>query len=430
MKILSRKAQTTLAVLVALTIIMVEVSGLISTVSINHFYNKADSVEALRALQVIDSGLEEALYRLQQDSSYAGGAITMPDGSVSNIVVNPAGGNTREIVITTSDTKVYRKITTDVTLNTLVTNPLAEIAMFGGDEADIYGDNVLYTGNIYSNDNVSLYSNAIVRGDVFSGGEGSSSYARVVGDAQVLDNPLTPEVEGNFYAIDRLRVRDDGYIEGDAVSKKAVNIQDSGFVGGNVIVDPNLNIVTQQVPTFEFDDYKTIAQTAGTYYTSPAQFLNYLSLNGNVMTGGIHFINSTSDLIFPHGSTYDITGTIVSRGDINIRANYTHVPDGDLPVLASRRNIEIDSSSSCTCDINITGVLFARRDIILDRDNYTGPGYGINITGAMWAGDDLRFYDNINFTFDEALATVAGGFTFSGGGSGASEVIVDDWLIE
>lgn len=433
LKDITKTAQGSLALMVALTIVMVEVSALISTISVSHFQNKADSVDATQALILVDSAMEEALYRLREDASYSGGSLTLPDGSNASITVTDLGGDDRRVDVTTTNTAVLRQLSATMEVEEITVNPLVEYAVFGGDRVRVQNNAVFY-GNVRANDNIWLYNDAIVYGNIFLSGDGSSSNTRIRNDAQVLGNPLTAVLEGYAYSVDDIYIQNNGYLQRDAYSEKRVRTFQSGSYGGTAYQYQDLDLDPIPIPQFDFDTWESIAQTNGTYYSNPSQFLNYLSLNGNTVSGGVHFIDSSSNITIPAGNDYDITGSIISRGAIEIRAdNYTQVRDpayDDIPVLATSSRIVITDSSYCNCKVDIEGALYALGDIDVARGVYSGSFPAVDIEGTLWSGDDITVGHNTRFTYNEDVSTTLGpGFEFEGGGTGTGNLIVTSWTI-
>lgn len=425
------KGQVTLAILVAITIVMVEVGGLISTISVSHFYNKRDSIFATQALNLVDSGLEEAMYRMSTNVNYPGGTLTLPNGQVVISVATPSALS-RVITVTTQGTPVRRTVSANITLTPATENPLKEYGVFGGNDVRTNGSNSLFRGPFRGNDNLWIEGNSIVEGNAYLSGDGTSANSRVRNNAILRDDPTTPEIEGNMYSVDDIYVESNGQIQGDAVSKKRVRLFQSGSVGGSIIEDPTLTLPAVPIPQFDFDYYKQLAQTNGTFYTSPAQFLSFLNLSGGVISGGVHYIQTNQTLTLPLGGNVNITGTIISDNNISIRStNYVHRPQGDIPVLVSKRDITIDGNTSCACRADIEGGIFAMRNFTANRPSYTGAGYAVEIEGVIWAGNIATVSNNTFFQYSEPIAGALGGFNYGEGGGGTDTYFVEisSWSI-
>jgi len=412
------KAQATLPVLLALAAVLVSVAALVGGVSYVDFMNEQDSIISNQSLILADSALEEALLKIHRSGSYTGGTFSVPEGVV-NIAVTSPSATTRHIVVTVQG-DVRRQITADVDV-TLQGNPLEHIAMFGGDDIRIFKSNSMLVGNLWTNDNVDLDDHTVVRGNVYAAGAGNSSSSQVRNTGRIEDNPATPEIEGNIYSIDRIQVINNGYVSGTAVSTRSVSVTSGGHVG-SYSVDPNLSITQIPIPVYDFASARTRAQAAGTYYTSPAQFLNYLQLNGNQLNGGFHYIAGTGTLTFATGTTYVINGSIVTEGNIYIYStNYTHTAQNNDPAIATRRSIYFLDQNGCNCNATVTGVVFAEQDIQLKHDQYTGSRpYAVELTGVMWGGDDATIEDSSRLTFDGTIASSVLGFNFSATGGAPS----------
>ncbi|MCA9378830.1 hypothetical protein KC640_00220 [Candidatus Dojkabacteria bacterium] len=431
-------SQASLAIVVAISIIFLSVAIEVSIISYTHYQNQFDAESANSAFIILDSATEEALYRLQQDATYSGGTYDDPFSSDNAIITVNVDSATQRTITVDAD---YDSIIRTITLTASVTgqdNPLTDLAIFSGENVKLVKSHAALVGTLWTNDNVDLDSNTIVYGNVLAAGQGNLSSSRVQNGAQILDNPGTAEVEGNISAIDRIRVTNSGYVENEARSKTGVTINSGGSVGSSV-VDSGLSISTISIPVFDYATYKAQAQSAGTYYASPAAFLSYIQLNGYVMDSGVHYINSTSALTLPAGHNYVFTGTLISEGDILIYGDsYVHNADSNLPVLVSKKNISFLDQNNCACTATVNGLIYADKDVQLKHDQYTGPGlYAVQITGAIWSGDEVSIEDHSILTFDATVAQNAEGFNFDGGGGGGGVppsvdniVSVVDWDIQ
>lgn len=407
------KAQASIAIVSALTIIMVVISLLTATVSVNQYRAQNNSLDATQAQIYVDSGLEEALIRLQRNSNFSGATYTQGGISVQISVAN-TGVNSRTITVTTLNTQVRRQLQAQVSISGQQ-NLLEDYAVFSGERVRIAKSNARLRGNLWTNDNADIDESTRVEGNVASAGQGSGSNTSIRNGGRVVDNPATPEIEGNVGSIDRIRVTNGGVVQNVAMSKVSVQVTSGGSVG-QAIVNSSLQVPTLPIPSFKYSDYRQAAINAGTYYTSPQQFLNFLSLNGNTMSGGVHYIDSTSKLTFASGTTYNLTGTIISHGEIEVQSlSYTHVAGSDLPAIASKEEIYFTDQNPCNCTVNITGIVFSDQTVLLKHDQYTGaPGtYAINVVGAVWAGDEAYLEDNSSIIVDTSITSAAEGFNFT-----------------
>lgn len=423
-----KPAQATLAILLALAAVMVVLSVLISRTSYTHYLNQLENVDATQALLLADSALEEGLYQLQIDGSFTGYSATLPEGTI-DIAVADLGSSTRQVTVTVNSQGVQRVITAQVTV-TNQTNPLSDIASFAGDDVQLVKSSSMLVGNLWTNDNVRLDEDTIVQGNVYAAGAGNTSTTRVLNGGRIEDNPYTAEVEGNLNAIDRIRVTNNGYVYGTATSTISVTTTSGGYVGAGV-VDTGMEIESIEVPIFDFDEFKSQAQASGTYYTNANQFLNTLSLNGNVIADdNVHYI-AAGTLELSSSETYDITGSIISENDIYIYAdNYTQATSNDIPVLASKHNIYILDQNPCDCTATITGAIFAERDVQIKHDQYTGGlTYAVELSGVIWAGDDAYLEDHSRLIVDPGIAQSVMGFNFED--TGTDNIIkILTWQIE
>lgn len=426
------KSQASLAVVIAVATISVSMSALVANISYNHYANLSDATNATKSLLLADSALENALYRLQLDAGYTGETFAVPEGSVT-IAVTTGSATTRNIVVTTTGLPVRRQLNASINITGL-SNPDALPAVFGSEDVSLVKSSAMLVGNLWSNDNVSIDEDSIVQGDVWTAGQGNltSSYVRNAG--RVEDNPNTVETEGNVYSIDRIRINNNGYVQNAAISRTGVTITSGGYAGSTQ-VNSSLVIPTQQIPTFKYNELKAIAQSAGTYYTSPSQFLNFLTLNGNTTSGGVYYIESTSDLTFASGTTYNLAGSIISHGNINIYSTtFNLTRDSNYPVMVSRRSISFLDQNNCNCVANVTGIMFAEFDIRLKHDQYNGPGtYAVTVNGGLYAGDQVSIEDHTRVIVNSDYVYNVIGFNISPGVPPPSTdnlVRVTSWQIE
>lgn len=425
MKIVSLKhsrlpSQASLAVVVAIAIIFLSVAIEVSVISYTHYQNQRDAKMANGAFIILDSATEEALYRLQENASYAGGTYSDPFSTNNAIITINVDSSTQRTITVDAD---YDNIMRTITLTTSLTgqtNPLQELAVFSGENVKLVKSHATLVGTLWTNDNVDLDSSTIVYGNVLAAGQGNISQSRITNGAKVLDNPLTSgEVEGNVSAIDQIRVTSSGVVQSVAKSKSSVVVNSGGSVGSSV-VDGNLTIGTISIPVFNYATYKAQAQAAGTYYATPAAFLSYIQLNGYTMSAGVHYIGSTTTLTLPAGHNYNFSGTLISEGSITIYGDsYIHNANSNLPVLVSKKDITFLDQNNCACTATVNGLIYADQDVQLKHDQYTGAGtYAVQVTGAIWAGDQVSIEDHSLLYFDSAVAQNAEGFNFAGGGGG------------
>ncbi|MBL8014779.1 MAG: hypothetical protein JNK26_01160 [Candidatus Doudnabacteria bacterium] len=426
------KSQASIAIVSALAIILVVVSLLTATISVNQYRSQGTSVLATRSQIFMDAAFEEALIRLKRNSNYVGETYTSEDGVVIQIAIANTGVNERQVTVTTINQPVRRQLIATVSISGQA-NLLEDYAVFAGENVQLVKSSARLRGNLWSNDNVDLDEGTLVEGNVAAAGQGNGSNTSIRNGARVQDNPLTTEIEGNVGAIDRIRITNNGYVQNVALSKVAVNITSGGYAG-QAIVNSGLSVPTIQIPSFKFDDYKQVAINAGTYYTTPQQFLNFLTLNGNTMSGGVHYIDSTSTLTFASGTTYNLTGTIISNGQIIVESlNYTHNAGSDLPAIAAKDDVFFLDQNSCDCRATVTGIIFSQQEIRFKHDQYSGPlTYAVNITGAAWAGDAAFIEDRSSLTVDSNITANAEGFNFTADPvpPGSDNVLsVESWTI-
>lgn len=416
--------------LVVITVAALGVVGTVmSTTSVNTLYNTSDSLKATQATLLADSAMEEALLGLHRSSGYSSTTFSVPEGNVGIVITN-AGADEKQINIATSSPLVKRILNTTIQMAGQ-TNPLSTTVLFASDDVALTKSTTQVIGNIRSNDNVDLDNTTIVYGDIYTSGAGNGSKTRIQHTGKVLDNPNTPETEGNVYAIDEILVNNNGQIQNVGKSKVKVTTQSGGTIGTK-IVDSTLTIPTVAVPVFSFAAYKTQAQQEGTYFNTPTQFLTYLTSQGNTTSGGIFYIGSTSSLTFAPGTTYNITGTIISDGDINVQSlTYNHTSGTNLPALASKRSINFTDQNNCACVANVTGALWANQSVTLKHDQYTGgQTFAVTVTGAIWAGDDATLEDRSQLIVSLPVIQDIAGFNFGGAVSTDNLIEVLNWDID
>lgn len=406
------KSQASLALVVALAAVMLSVSVLVSSISYNHYQDERSEIDATQSFLYTDTAMEDALLRLQRDVNYTGSVYNSSIGQVL-ISVSTIDSTHKQVTVTAQSLPVKRVIQATVSVTKEV-NPVVNAVIFGGDDVKILRSNSLIVGDVYTTDNIDVDNSAIVQGNVYTAGQGFLTSSDIHNRGKIMDNPNTSGVvEGNIYSVDKIKVLGSGVVTGAAVSKSSVVV--SGGSVGSSLVDPNLALPVINIPTFKYDTYKAQAQSEGTYYTSPSQFLNYLSLNGNTVSGGVHFIDSTSDLWLIDLSTYNITGTIISLGNIYILGqNYNQTAENNLPALVSKKNIFVIDLVPCNCAATINGVIFAEQSVYLQHVHYNGTNaFSITVTGGVWAGDFTYVQDYAKVIYDTNITKNVQGFNFS-----------------
>ncbi len=429
---MKKPAQATLAIVVALATILITVSVLVSTISYTHFLNQQSAVEATQSLLLADSALENALLMLQQEASYTGETFSVPEGQATISVIN-TGSTSRTLTVTTQNLPVRRSLDIDITISGY-TNPNSYPTIFGGDDVFVYSSSALVEGGIWTNDNVDVRDSAIVRGNILAAGQGALTSTQIRYSGRVEDYAGSLEIEGNVYSIDRIRVNNSGSIQNRAESRTGVTIATGGSVGSSV-TNPSLTIPTYQIPSFDYDEVRTIAQLNGTYFANAAQFISYLALNGNTTPGGIFYIDGTDTLTFAQGQTYNITGSIVSESAITINSeSYTHIRDSYYPVIVSGGDVRIEDPAACNCSVNIGGVIFSERSVILRYDQYSGAeSYAAIINGGIVAADEVWIREKSRVILDLDALLNTDGFNTSGvelPPDTDNIISIEDWGIE
>lgn len=424
---LNEKGQVAIIAIIVISLLLVSVVFAISKISLTNYEMSDISLHATQAYFLAESGLEDAIYRMKSDINYAGGSYETPIGDYSITVTNMGTYYTIRSEGVSND--VVRAVTSDVTIS-VESERITDYTVFGGDDVWMYWGNAVVNGDVWANDDINFSSNAIVNGNVTSAGRGSFFTSWVTSSAKIQDNPATATiVEGNLWSVNDIKVTTSARVSGDAYSEGGIY----ELLGGNVVgslheyddlLDETVRI---DVPSFDFDTYKALAQSQGTYYSTATQFENYVKGRDNGSTralpDGVYYIEN-GNVFFNPGHPIVLNGSIVTEGEIRFYCGITVNALNNLPAIAAAKDMEFRDYGWPTYggdNVTINGVLFSERSVILRHDHSDKL---IQVNGAAWGGDDLRIENAAEVNFLEDVVKNVDGFGFT---SRPGEVTIDNW---
>ena len=404
------RGQIAIIAIIVVSLMLVTVVFAISFVAVTDYKTANVSTDSVQAYFLAESGMEEALIRLKRDMLYSGGAYTSDIGTYEISV--DKSGNDYTVRSEGSFGDVTRVITTSLSID-IQTEEVTKYVAFGSDDVWMYWSDSIIYGDLWANDDINFTDDSRVYGNVTSAGRGSFFTSWVNWGAEVLDNPNTPGVvEGNMWSVNSIKVWG-GHIHGDANSEHGVYTLFGGQIDGDRNSYQDLSAETERidVPLFDFATYEEEAQNDGTYFSTAVQFEGYVNglEDGNTRTipDGVYYIEN-GNIKFEPGSKIVLNGTIVTEGEITFYCGVEMNSQGDLPVIVAQKDISFYDYGWPHYGgdiVTINGVIYSEKDINLDHDNNSGT---ISITGATWAGDDLRVRKDTTLVYDPAVADTNG----------------------
>ncbi len=296
-------------------IIMLSVSLSMSTVIFYRQRIATNSVKSTQSYYAGESGIEDALLRLNNNPQLSPITYNLTVGSAITAVNIPATvGGTRTILSTANNTGIIRKIETVYSLN-------------GKGIAFHYGAQVGAGGLIMNN-------GSNVKGNVFSSGN--------ITGAGVIDNNVIvatngnkidgPRVKGNVLAYACLNSIVDGNLIYVTGGTNTCSVAGTTATQGTSIPSQPLPISQVQIDQWKAD--ATAGGTLGSVTVSDTQSLGPKKITGNLtlsngatlnMTGTLYVVG---DIILNNGSTIkldtsygSLSGVVISDGKINLSNN-------------------------------------------------------------------------------------------------------------
>jgi len=132
-------------------------------------------------------------------------------------------------------------------------------------------------------------------------------------------------VEGNAEAVNSIHTKDGGTIDGDA---RAAVIDNEGTITGTIDETPAAYI---PLPILDFEPYRQIALSEGTYFATKEDFKAYLQAHNYNITGT--FYVDDTEVRLEKSEDVTITGTLVIPGRLECKGPYTHYAVGSDPVI-------------------------------------------------------------------------------------------------
>jgi hypothetical protein len=424
----NNKGQTAIIAAVIIMAIMITAITTIGYVVLGEYKLSQNDILASQTRYLAESGIENALLQIGENSSYTGGAFVSPIDSqingTDNVMVTYNTSDTPEQATITSEATVYQQGTTNV----LYTKTIQVVASLGViPQIDnyaifannyIYGSNFTINGDIQSNNLLYLQNGTINAQNINAVGEGGGAFNNL--DNMTINNTGgVVNLNGNIL----LSFINDSQITGELGCGTA-------FWGGSscIVTDSTIGSQAQvsappsiTLPTFDTSVWETYAQNHGTYFTSAPSFYayleNYSSVSGGIDTlsppPGVYYVNATiNEQTLPSQDSegnyiiYNFTGsTIITKTAFGITAGYTQTtPFLDsstgkyLPaIITGKQGIDIDQPGGYpNAQINITGIIYSQGGITIGgSDNYV-PGFNgsVTINGAIWSGNEISINES------------------------------------
>lgn len=407
------RAQSSLALMIMVTLVIVSISTAVGRISYNQYVSLNNSRKEAESFLLADSAMEVALLELYRDSSYDTSTITFPEGSVT-VNISDVGADQKAIDTTSTTNNIRRRINLNVSTTLASTSSehyLSGYSSFSGEDVIVDGSDAELVGNLHTNDGILIQNGGTLYGDAYS----ASGTTQIYNNASIYDNPNTAsDVEGNVFSIGNANIYNNIYIQGDVTSKSNINTNASVVIDGSEIIDSGLTIDSFAIPTLDFAELEGAAEANGTKFQWQWELQNYLDLNDRVSDGmggeyydidGVYYLDSSDTLQLNGSIPYDVDGTLVAQDgnlEVSAQANYVHDHLDYYPILAAGSSVYVRNlNNNAIADLN--GVVYAVKDIEFDHQNYSQAArtHGIVINGAAWAGDNTRIRNKAQLNVDD-----------------------------
>ena len=417
----NNKGQTAIIAAVIIMAIMLTAITTIGYVVLGEYKLSQNDVLASQTRYFAESGIENALLQIGQNSSYTGGSFVSPINSQINgtdsVTVSYNTTDNPEQATITSDATVYQQGTSNV----LYTKTIQVVASLGTipqiDNYAIFANNYIYgtqftiNGDVQSNNLLYLQNGTINAQNINAVGQGGGAFNNIDG-MTINNNGGVVNLNGNYI----LSFINDTNITGELGCGTA-------FWGGSSCIITNSTIGSQSqvsapppitLPTFDTSTWETYAQNHGTFFSSAPSFYAYLENYSSISDGidtlsppaGVYYIDANiNEQTLPSQDsqgnyiTYNFTGsTIITKVAFGITAGYIQTsPFLDsstgkyLPaIVTGKQGIDMDQPGGNTnTQINITGIIYSLGQISIGGvDNYVQNFTGtVTINGALWSGN-------------------------------------------
>lgn len=409
------KGQIAIIAILIVSSILVLISLAISYISVTNYFIGNVGLDSTNAYFLAESGIEDALMSLRQDINYSGGSFNTPIGEYL-ISVNRVDDNNFNIRSEGVVGTVVRAVEVDISIS-LQNDRITQYAGFGADNVHMTGPDSIIYGDVWANDDIDFTDGSVAYSEVTSAGRGSFFTSYVNYGAEIKDNPNTIDViEGNLWSVNAVRLCG-GHVYGDVHSENEIFTElkhcELGLIDGDSYPEEDLSEQTDLiiVPTFDFETYKTIAENNGTFFANSTQFMSYVdSLDdgeARVLPDGVYYIE-TGNIHFDVGNPIKLNGTIISQGVIQFFCGLEINAQNNLPSIVARKDIEFRDYGFPQFGgdfVTINGVVYSERDIILVHED---SGKTINVTGALWAGDNLEIEQSSLVIYDPSVVDTEG----------------------
>ncbi len=437
---LNQKGVAAITTISVLTIVLVAVSIAIARLNLTNFIELENLRHTRESYYLSESGIEDTILQFREDITYSGNESgeETPIGIYYSTVDKTGDDYTFTSWGQRADTE--RRVHSDITV-TYELAPVTTKATYMADFFWIRGEGARIRGNVWTNDDFDVVEHGVIEGNLTAAGKGSLAvnwvWDGVMGGdpelegGEVLDNPDTPESEGNIVAADAVKVSGpSAYVEGNVTSDSYVWEIFGGTIDGTITEYAELEWDLIPVPQFDFDEYEQQAITEGTYFSNANSFENYVDSldDGSTRTlpDDIYYVKNGTVKIEAGNPVY-FDGLLVVEDSLYIYCEwYQNAQDGE-PAIVTGKYAKIENKFNFGSwnyepagPVRINGIVFAEKDIDLFR---TFGDEDIIIQGAVWAGDDVFIGTHTYVKYDINPVEVVGfGFV-----SGISDIEQNYW---
>jgi len=430
----------TIMVVTVVMAVLVTISIALARTNLIHF----QSVETLKNSRFVyylaESGIEDTLLQLEDNINYSGNPAgeSTPIGTYYSNV--DALGNDYTLTSWVIESNIRREVSLNITLY----YEIAEVTTKATYMADFFwisGEDARIRGDVWTNDDFEVVENGVVEGNLAAGGKGSMAVNWVwdgvmggnpaLAGGQVIDNPDTPETDGNINAADAVKVSGStAYVEGNVISDSYVWEIFGGTIDGEVFQYAGQTWEPIPVPNFDFNEYKSQAVQKGTYFSNANSFLTYLSSiddgDERRLLEDLYYVDNGA-LKIPAGSPIYLDGLLVVEDNLYIYSEWYQTAQDGLPAIVGGKGVEIANKFNFWSwnydyagSVRINGIVFAEKDVSMFR---TFSNEDIIVNGAVWAGDDVFIMEHTFINYDLDPLNVIG-FDFV---SGISDLQKNYW---
>jgi len=454
------RGQAAIIAIVVLTAVLLTVMTTILTIATSEYQLSQNDILDSQVKYLAESGVENAMLQIGENgSSFTGGAFVSPiDAQINgtdNVTVtyNTSVNPEQATIISTAQSYQYGSTTNieiqrslQVVIQMGQNPPILSYALFANNY--IAGEWLQVQGNIQSNNELQFFQanfNSLNVNAVGNGG-GFGNYFWQINDtnASSIIN-LSTNLFSEIYYSDLAGQLGCGSTFWGGSSCDIYQSSIGSIV--NLAPPPKINL-----PTFPLAQWKTLAQSNGTYFNSEPSFISYLDNYSTISNGvdtiappaGVYYIDANG-LNLPSTDsagnpiTYNFTNSsLLVKNKLSTNASFIdtspYSPSSGqyLPALVAGDQGIFIGVNGTNLEFNVTGVIYTPGNISINDDidlpTDVTPNDGsstININGAIWAGgsmniNNLYYSDYSNptgtqITLDPTIVNATTGFNIISG---------------